>query len=319
MSLVVVARDYGGPEVLDVVDEDVPEPGPGQVQVEVRAAGVNPVDVKRYGGAFGRDPAALPMRLGAEIAGVVRAIGPGVVEPGADPVNPIAVGDEVIGYPVSGGYAQLVNVPANALVHRPPTVSWEQAAGLLLVGATAVHALTATGVKAGDTVLVHGGTGGVGLMAVQLGVHAGARVVATASAGNHELLRELGAEPVEYGPGLAERVRAVAPQGIDAAIDTVGTDEAVDVSVELVADRQRIATIAGFARGAQAGIRLLGGGPGADPGSDIRAAARTDLTRLAGTGRVRVLLAATYPLSEVAQAHRVQAGRHPVGKIVLIP
>lgn len=189
----------------------------------------------------------------------------------------------------------------------------------MVVGVTAAHVLEAIGLRKDESVLIHGAAGGVGLMAVQLAVASGATVVGTASPGKHDLLRELGAVPIAYGPGLADRVRAAAPEGVHAAADLVGTDEAVDVSVELVADRSRIATIAGFARGAQAGIKLLGGGPGADPGTDIRAAARLRLTEAAEAGRLNVLIIGSYPLHEAAAAHRqVMTGRTS-GKIVLVP
>ncbi|MGW1747095.1 zinc-binding dehydrogenase [Streptomyces sp. NPDC002092] len=147
----------------------------------------------------------------------------------------------------------------------------------------------------------------------------GATVLGTASRAKHDLLRDLGAIPVAYGPGLADRVRAAAPGGVDAAADLVGTDEAVDVSVELVADRSRIATIAGFERGARAGIRLLGGAPGADPGTEVRAAARLQLIAEAEAGRLRILIAGTHPLREAADAHRQIMTGHGTGKIVLIP
>jgi NADPH:quinone reductase-like Zn-dependent oxidoreductase len=311
----VVATAYGGPEVLTVVEEAVPEPRAGEVLLEVRAAGVNPVDWKRSSGAFGTDPSELPMRLGFEAAGVVRAVG----EDGpAGPAGPIAVGDEVIAFRVAGAYASQLVVPASAVVPKPAGLGWEEAGGLMLTGATAVHALTATGVGAGDTVLVHAAAGGVGLMAVQLARVRGARVIGTARPERHELLRELGVEPVAYGEGLEERVRALAPGGVDAAIDAVGTDEAIDVSLALVPDRARIATIAAFERGAEAGIKVLGGGPGADPGEEIRDAARLELARLAGEGRLRVF-ATPYPLAEVAAAHRAGREGHAPGKLVLVP
>jgi NADPH:quinone reductase-like Zn-dependent oxidoreductase len=154
---------------------------------------------------------------------------------------------------------------------------------------------------------------------VQLARLRGARVIGTASPRNHDFLRELGAEPVVYGDGLADRVRALAPDGVDAALDLVGTDEAMDVSLELVADRSRIATIANFSRGPKEGVRLLGGGPGADPGNDIRDAARSELARLAGTGELRVFVASAYPLDDAADAHRQIATGHTTGKLVLLP
>jgi NADPH:quinone reductase-like Zn-dependent oxidoreductase len=310
VTRVVLATAYGGPEVLTVADRPVSAPGPGEARVEVRAAGVNPADWKSYTGAFGTDPAQLPRRLGFEVSGVVTAVGPDVA---------LSVGDEVIGFRVSGGYAAEVVVPATALVPKPASLGWEPAAGLMLAGATAVHALTATGVGPGDTVLVHGAAGGVGLMAVQLAALRGARVVGTVGGDGADLVRRLGAEPVRYGAGLADRVRAIAPDGVDAALDLVGTDEAVDVSLELVAERQRIATIAAFGRAAADGIRALGGGPGADPGTELRDAARAELAALAGAGRLEVVVAGSFPLEEVAAAHRQGMAGHTHGKLVLLP
>jgi NADPH2:quinone reductase len=315
MSAVVVATAFGGPEVLSVIDEPTPEPGDGEVRVEIRAAGVNPIDHKVYSGAMGADPATLPLRLGNEAAGVVTAVGAGAT----GPAGPISVGDEVIAYPAPGAYAAELVLPGDAIVPKPAAMSWEEAGGLLLTGATAVHALTAAGVREGDTVLIHGAAGGVGLMAVQLAVGRGATVVATASTARHELLHELGATPVTYGDGLADRVRAAAPQGIAAALDLVGTDEAVEVSLELVADRERIVTIAAFGRAANDGIKLIGGGPGADPGTETRQAARLQLIAAFVAGSLRILVAGSYPLAEVAEAHREIMAGHTTGKIVLVP
>jgi NADPH:quinone reductase-like Zn-dependent oxidoreductase len=315
MALVVIAPAYGGPEVLSVAEEPAREPGPGEARIEVRAAGVNPVDVKSYSGAFGKDPDRLPIRPGAEAAGVVTAVGPGTT----GPAGPVQAGDEVIVFRAPGAYASDLVVPAQTVIPKPATLDWPQAAGLMLTGVTAWHLLTATAVTAGDTVLVHGGSGGVGLMAVQLAVLRGARVVATASPARHDLLRDLGALPVAYGPGLAERVRAAAPGGVGAALDLVGTDEAWDVSMALVADKARVATIVAFARGLQAGIKVLGGAPGADPGTGIRERARLDLARLAQDGKLRVIVSQTFPLADAAAAHRAIMDGHTTGKIALIP
>ena len=167
--------------------------------------------------------------------------------------------------------------------------------------------------------LIHGGSGGVGVMAVQLAALRGATVVATASPGRHDLLRDLGAIPVTYGAGLAGRVRAAAPGGIDVALDLAGTDEAMDTSLDLVADRDRIASITAFARGPKEGIKLLGGGPGADPGTEIRDAARVELARLADEKKLRVVVSRTFPLADVADAHRLLMTGHSEGKIALIP
>ena len=311
----VVATAFGGPEALSVVDRPIAAPGPGQVSVAVRAVGTNPIDYKLYSGAFGHDPGQLPIALGSEAAGVVTAVDDGAEGP-AGPIHP---GDEVVLYPIEGAYTSQVVVPVSSVVPKPSTLTFEEASGLMLTGSTAVHALKVTGVGAGDTVVVHGASGGVGLMAVQLAVDAGARVIATAGESRHDYLRTLGAEPVAYGNGLIERIRALAPGGVDAAIDAAGTDEALDTSIALVADRNRITTIAGFQRGFELGIKVLGGVPGGDPGTEVRAAARLELVRLAQAGKLKVLVAATYPLAEAAAAHRALASGHTHGKIVLVP
>src|ERR1700734_3324523 len=294
----VCAVAYGGPEVLSVVEAKLPSPGPGEVTIEVRAAGVNPIDYKIYSGALGRSADNLPMRLGLEIAGVITEVGPGA----AGTVGPLSVGDEVIAYPTAGGYATAVTVPANTVVPKPAELSWEQASGLLLVGATAVHAVAVAKVSPGDTVLIHGGSGAVGLLAVQLSLAAGATVVATASERNQTLLREVGAVALTYGPGLLDRVRQAAPAGINAAIDAVGTDEAIDVSLAVVPEPSRIVSIAAFHR-ADTGIKLIGHGPGGDPGTEIRSNAWRRLLPLAATGELSPLPVKTYPLAEAAEAH----------------
>jgi NADPH:quinone reductase len=158
VARVVIAAGYGGTEVLSVAEDPVPEPGPGEARIDVRAAGVNPVDVKSYSGAFGTDPARLPIRLGTEAAGVVTAVGPGT----EGPAGPVSAGDEVIAYRAPGAYAAELVVPGGAVVPKPATLDWAQAAGLMVTGVAAWHLLVATSVGAGDTVLVHGGSGGVG-------------------------------------------------------------------------------------------------------------------------------------------------------------
>jgi NADPH:quinone reductase-like Zn-dependent oxidoreductase len=313
MARAVVAPAYGGPEVLTLVDVDPGPPGGDEVLLEVRAAGVNPADWKLYTGAFGTNPGRLPLRLGFEASGVVLDAGAGARQAGVE------VGAEVIAHPVSGAYAERVVVPFTSVVPKPPGLGWPEAAGLLLAGSAAVHTLEATGVGEGETVLVHGASGAVGALVVQLAVARGAQVVGTARPENHGYLAELGATPVAYGPGLADRVRGAAPHGVQAAVDTAGTDEALDVSVELVGDPRRVATIAGFAHGAELGVRVLGNGPGADPGTAVRAAAGRTLARLAGEGRVRVRVGATYPLAEVQRAHRSGMAGEVTGKIVLLP
>jgi NADPH:quinone reductase len=319
MAEVVVATAFGGPEVLSVVDEAVRPPGDGEVTIRVRAIGVNPVDYKLYSGSFGRDSTSLPLRLGAELSGVVTAVGARAV----GPAGPVRVGDEVIVYRAPGAYASEITLPAGVVVPKPASLSWEKAAGLLLVGATAVHALTATGVGEGDVVLIHGASGGVGRIAAQLAVLRGARVIGTAGAAHHESLRGYGVEPVVYGAGLAERVRERVPgerdKPMDAAIDAVGTDEAIDVSLELVADRHRIATVVAFERGAEAGIQRLGGAGGADPGTEIRAAAWAELVPLAAEGKLDIVVTRTFPLRQAGAAHELVAAGHAGGKVILLP
>jgi NADPH:quinone reductase len=312
----VVATAFGGPEVLTVVDLELGDPKPGEVLVEVHAAGTNPIDYKVYSGSghYGGDPSSLPLRLGYEAAGVVLATG-GEVE---GPSGPIRQGDEVIAYRVSGAYASAIVAPASSIIAKPEAMSFDEASGLMLTGVTAVHALRASGVTAGDTVLMNGAAGGVGLMAIQLAVTDGARVIATAGEVQHDLLRSLGAEPVTYGSGLLERVRALAPEGVDAALDFVGTDEALDVSTSLVDDGSRIVTIVSSPHARELGIKAIGGGPGADPGTEVRAAARLELVRRVEQGSLRVIIDATYPLSEVQAAHRELMSGHAHGKIVLI-
>ena len=309
----VVATAYGGPEVLRSTTLSLPAPGPGEVLIEVRAAGVNPIDWKLYSGTMGADPGRLPMPLGFEASGVVRATGADAV--GA--AGPVEVGDEVIAYPISGAYADHVITDAANVVPKPAAMSFADAGGLLLTGATAVHALAATNVGAGETLLLHGGSGGVGIVTIQVAIARGARVVATASDRRHDALRSLGAVPVSYGDGLLERVRAAA-DAIDAAIDAAGTAEALEVSLALVADRGRIATIVVTDAAREAGIGLLGMSPGADPGDEIRAAARLQLTELVERGELSVPTTSR-PLSEAAEAHRESIAGHGYGKVVLIP
>ncbi|CPR98029.1 NADP-dependent oxidoreductase [Mycobacteroides abscessus] len=309
MTQAIVATSYGGADVLEFRDITTPGPGPGQVLINVKAAGVNPIDWKLYSGAFGTDPDKLPMRLGLEISGTIAAVGAGV--------DGLVPGDDVIAAGQIGGYATRVIAAADHVFKKPASLSFNEAAGFLLTGQTAVHLLEATNVTEGDTVLIHGAAGGVGLLATQLAKARGATVIATASAARHDQLRGYGALPVEYGPGLQERVSAIGP--VDAALDLVGTDEAADVSLALVADKGRIATIAGFGRAASDGFKALGGGPGADPGTEIRLAARPELIRLAGNGELKVTVDRTYPLSDARQAHEYGQTGHARGKIILLP
>jgi NADPH2:quinone reductase len=310
MSRAVVATAFGGPEVLEIVEEPDRPPGAGEVAVDVVAIGVNPIDHKLYSGTRISDPAVLPMHLGFEAAGVIAAVGP--------EVDGVAVGDEVVVYPAAGAYATRVVVPVGSIVPKPAEVSWPEAAGVILAGATAWHALAVVDAKAGDTILVHGAAGGVGVLLVQLAVARDITVVATGSEVRHDLLRGLGAVPVTYGAGLLERVRSAAPGGVDAALDLVGTDEAFEVSLALVPDRQRIATIVDSARGLQLGIKAVGNMPGADPGIEIRQGSRTPLLEAVAAGELTVPIAATYALERAADAHREIQRGHTSGKIILL-
>ena len=318
MVRAVAATAYGGTEVIDVIDVDSRAPGPDEVTIAVRAAALNRWDAKQAEGAAGTDPAKLPVRLGSEAAGVITAAGSDAVSLEGES---LAVGDEVYGHKLRGAQASELTVKAGLLVRKPPEASFAEASGLLATGTTAVHALEAVSVAEGDTVLVHSASGAVGRLVSQLARLRGARVIGTASARNHEELRGLGVEPVGYGDGLESRVRAIAPAGIDAAIDTVGTDEAITVSLALLGDPGRLVTIANaqFDAVLAAGGHAIGGGAGADPGTAIRDAARLTLARLFADGVIEVDVARTYPLEEARAAYEQLVTGHAGGKVLLEP
>jgi NADPH:quinone reductase-like Zn-dependent oxidoreductase len=308
-----IAPEFGGIEVLALVDADVPVPEAGQVTIEVRAAGMNPADVKMLGGGPNPDPARLPLRLGYELAGVVTALGPDTeLASGGG-----AVGDEVLAFRVSGAYATAVTVPAKDVFAKPANLSFPEAANLLLAGVTAAEMLHVTGVSADDTVLIHGASGAVGVSALQQARIMGARVIGTASEANFDVIRRFGGEPVAYGDGLEARVRAMAPNGVDQALDCVGTNEAVDVSLALVPDRGAIVTIAAHARAQADGFVAIGG---AMPSSAAyRDANRGRIIGYAEMGRLEVVVARTFPFTEAPDAMRLLATGHPGGKLALIP
>lgn len=311
MTKAAVAASYGGPEVVEIVERELPEPSEGEVLVELKAIGVNPFDFKSYSGAFGTDESKLPIALGSEASGIVVAVGGAVEGPGGS----IAVGDEVVVSGQNGTYAERILAPARFVFPKPASLDWDVAAGVLAVAGTAYDALESVGVRSGDTVLVHGAAGGVGSVVAQLATARGATVIGTARLQNHDALRSYGAEPVEYGDGLIDRVRAAAPNGIDAAIDTVGTDEAVDVSLELLTDRARLVTTAAFGRASADGFSTVGG-----PASmERRRLASPVLLEQAGAGVFEVTVAKTFPLDDVARAHAELQTAHPRGKFVLIP
>ncbi len=287
---------------------DVPEPkvGPGAVLIEVRAAGVNPVDWKvMAGGLDAMMDAVFPVIPGWDVAGVVVAVGPDVPE--------FQVGDEVMAYArkdvVHGGtFAERVAVPASAVATKPRKLSWEQAGGLPLAGGTALRTLDRLGLVEGDTVLIHAAAGGVGSIAVQIAVARGARVIGTASPANHDFLRGLGAEPVAHGEGLADRVRALAPEGVDAVADFVGGQ--LETTLAVLRDGGRHASVA------QASVAEHGGSwVWVRPDG----AALSQLTELADAGRLTVEVAGAYGLDEVADAFRASQTGRTRGKLVIVP
>jgi enoyl reductase len=301
MTTAIVFEGYGPPEVLRFADLPDPQAGPGQIRVRVKAAGVQPFDVGvRSGAMAGYVPVAFPQTIGQEYAGVVDQVGEGVT--GVD------VGDEVLGSTMLNGYAQHVVVAAETAVGKPPELDFATAAAFVAASQTASGALLELKVTGGDTLLVHAAAGSVGTIAVQLGRLWGATVIGTASPGNHDYLRDLGAIPVAYGDGLVDRVRALAPGGVDVALDAVG-GAAIPASVELVADRDRIGTIVDDRLAAQYGIRVVRAG---------RSPARlTEMIALAAQGKL-VMPVRPYAFADVVEAHRAVETGHGRGKVVLV-
>ena len=308
-----IATDFGGPEVLQLRMVDVPSPGPGEVTIAVRAAGMNPADYKHFGP--GQDRRLLPLTVGYEAAGVLTALGPGtsIATGGA------AVGDEVIAFQIGGGYASALNARASDVFAKPGPLDFAQAANLLLAGTTAAELLATAAVVKGDTVLLHGAAGAVGLNVMQQARLIGVRVIGTASQDNFGILESFGAVPVPYGGGpdaLASRVRGVAPEGVAAVLDTVGTDEAVDTSLALLDDRRRLVTLTAFRRAAAEGFTAIGASnPASGP---FRAKARTDVVEMAAAGNLTVPIARTFPFQEAREAVAALKGPHPSGKLALV-
>ena len=294
--------EYGGPEVLHVANVDAPRPGPGQVRVAVRAAGVNPIDWKARSGVM-RDvmPLQLPVVDGREAAGVVDEVGPDV--------NGVAPGDEVFGFAVGGAAAE--EAVLDDFARKPAGLSWEEAAALPVAVETSLRVFGLLGgVGEGQTLVVNGAAGGVGVAAVQIARARGARVIGTASEANHEFLRSLGAEPTTYGDGMVQRIRALAPDGVDLAFDTAGKGGVPDL-ITLTGDPARVATIADFGAAAL-GVKVSGGGEGRAPGALDEAAALTAAGRLSMPVR-------TFTFAEAGDAHRISFEGHVRGKLVLVP
>jgi NADPH:quinone reductase-like Zn-dependent oxidoreductase len=297
--------EYGGVDVLNVVDVPRPAPGPGQVLVQVKAAGINPGEAKiRQGLLHDRWPATFPSGQGSDLAGVVAETGPDVTG--------IAVGDVVIGYTDDrASQAEYALVEAGHLTPKPPALPWEVAGSLFVVGATASAAIRAVALASGDTVVVAGAAGGVGSLAVQLAKLAGATVIGLASPRQHEWLTAHGVVPVTYGDGVADRIREAVGQ-VDAFIDTVGAGY-VDLALELGVKPGRVDTIVNFDAVAAHGVKAEGNIAGAS------AATLAELAGLIVAGRLELPVAATFPLAQVRDAFRLLADGHTRGKIVLLP
>ncbi|MER7207433.1 NADP-dependent oxidoreductase [Streptosporangium sp. NPDC000239] len=299
---VVAVTEFGGPEVLKVVDLPTPQAGPGQVRVRVKAAGVQPFDVAvRQGWLPAGATADLPRVPGNEFSGVVDQVGPGA--------DGVAVGDEVLGFSLLNCYAEYVVVPAENVTAKPENMPWEVAGGFTAGTQTAYIALRQLGVGQGDTVLVHAAAGAVGTAAVQLARLWGATtVIGTARQENHDYLRALGAVPVVYGEGLLDRVRELAPGGVDLVLDGAGGD-ALDVSLSLVPG-ERIITLVEHEKAESLGVQLTKG---------VRLASRlAELAELYAKGELAFPVRVTYPLDRAADAHREVEGRHGQGKVVLV-
>ena len=314
MATVIQYERLGGPEVLELAEVPDPVAPADGVVVAVKAAGINPIDGKLRSGERSSPPITAPRVPGGDAAGVI-------AEVGAE-VTGWSVGDEVVVRNARGAYATHVVADASQLVRKPAAVSWEQAAAIGIPVSTAHQVLVSLGVGEGTTLLIHGGSGSVGRVAVQLAVQRGATVVATASPRNHDRLRSLGATPVAYGPGLLDRLREAAPQGYDRILDAIGTDEALATSIELVDDRSRIGTIVVGARAAELGILAWSGGNPV-PLTEEEVALRDEAYGLAldllVAGRLELDVARTYPLAEAAEAMRFVEEGHPGGKVLLIP
>ncbi|KAB2331580.1 NADP-dependent oxidoreductase [Cytobacillus depressus] len=298
----VAFHSPGTPNVLQVMEFDPPVPGIGQVRVKVKAAGVQPVDCAIRGQGFSPPGVEIryPQILGNEFAGIIDVVGDGV--------ESFSVGNEVIGWSLLYSYAEYVVVPTSQLVRKPKNMPWEEAGVLTASGQTAYTALQELGISKGDTVLINAAAGGVGTFAVQLARAWGATVIGTASPRNHDYLRSLGAIPVSYGEGLVERVRELAPKGIDVALDAAG-EEALRASVELVHDKKRIGTIVAFDLSEELGTI---------PIRSKRSVSRlSELTKMYEQGLLRVVISQTFPLNQAADAHRAVETGHVRGKIVL--
>jgi NADPH:quinone reductase-like Zn-dependent oxidoreductase len=292
---------YGGPEVLAWQEAPEPHAGPGQIRIAVRAASVNPIDWKAFSGALsGGEPLVGSRLLGYDAAGVVDEVGEGV--------DGVAVGDDVLG---RGQHTQAQYAVLDAWAAKPASVDWATAAAAGVVGETAERGLRLLGVKAGDTVFVDGGAGGVGAVAVQMAAARGAKVIASSGASNDDYLREIGATPVRYGEGVADRVRAAAEGLVDGVFDVVGKTPIGDL-VSLVSEPSQVVSIANFAA-AEAGVQVTGGGSDSRPMEAL-----AEVAELLADNRL-VIKVQTFPFERAAEAYRISQGGHVRGKLVLVP
>jgi NADPH:quinone reductase-like Zn-dependent oxidoreductase len=290
---------FGGPEVLEVVELPDPHARAGQIRVAVRAAAINPIDWKVRSGMMGGD---LPQTTGREVAGVVDEVGDGVVD--------VALGDPVFGFVAGGAGAAGLAVLAD-YAPVPPSLGFVEAAGLPVAVETAVRTLDLLGVDAGTTVLINGAAGGVGTAATQIARSRDARVIGTASPNHHDYLRSLGAEPTTYGEGLVERVRAIVPDGVDVALDTASG--ALPALVELTGSPERVVAIADYAGAQETGVRFSGG-----MGTARAVHALREIGGLIEAGQFSLPVEQTFPLEEIDEAHRVSEGGHVRGKLVVV-
>jgi NADPH:quinone reductase-like Zn-dependent oxidoreductase len=294
-------RTYGGPEVLEWAEAPEPHAGPGEIRIAVRAASVNPIDWKAFTGSLsGGRPMTGVGYLGSDAAGVVDEVGEGVTG--------VTVGAEVLG---RGRNTQAQYAVLDSWAAKPPSVDWAVAAAAGVAGETSERGLRLLGVQAGDTVFVDGGAGGVGAVAVQMAVARGARVIASASEANHDYLREIGATPVLYGDGVADRVRAAAGGPVDAVFDVAGQTPP-EVLVGLTSEPSQVLSIANFAAG-EAGARVSGGGDDSQPMTAL-----AHVAELLAQNKL-VIKVQTFPFDRAAEAERISLAGHVRGKIVLVP
>ena len=304
MSRSVAFLEYGPPEVLRVIDAATPEPGQGEIRVSVKAAGVQPFDcLFRSGAAHQWIPASFPQRIGNEFAGVVEAVGSGVTG--------VRIGEEIIGWLMLGSTAEQIILPAGQWVTKPKDCPWEEAGAISASGQTASTGIDLLNLKKGETIVVHAAAGGVGSIAAQIAVARGAYVIGTASQSNHSYLGELGAEPVTYGPGLVERIKALAPNGVNAALICVAGEEALRASLEVVRDKQRILTTAFDPLSDKLGVQRM---------STRRSTDRlASLVDLYVSGGLKIRIAQAFRFEEAPAAHRLVETGHARGKVVLMP